>query len=78
MRYLVLRVHVNIINRIYEMTALQPPFRANDMKALYEKIIKGQYENISNKYSADLQAFIGILLRVNFVNLGKSRESTHL
>ena len=28
------------------MAALKPPFRANDMKGLYNKIMKGVYETI--------------------------------
>ena len=37
--------------RIYEMAALKPPFRANDMKGLYQKIMKGNYEPIPSSYS---------------------------
>ena len=40
------------------MVALKPPFRANDMKALYNKILKGVYEPISSFYSADLTLII--------------------
>ena len=28
------------------MAAQKPPFRANDMKGLYNKIMKGVYDNI--------------------------------
>ncbi len=33
------------------MAALKPPFRANDMKGLYNKIMKGVYDRIPNTYS---------------------------
>jgi NIMA (never in mitosis gene a)-related kinase len=49
----------------YEMLALHPPFRAESMKALYKKIIKGQYPKISSKYSNDIWEIIKLLLKVN-------------
>ena len=33
---------------LYELTTLNPPFRANDMNGLYRKVIQGQYPPISN------------------------------
>jgi len=39
---------------IYEMAALQPPFRANDMQALYKRVIKGIYDRIPQRYSNEL------------------------
>jgi hypothetical protein len=52
------------LKRIYELAALKPPFRANDMKGLYRKIQKGVYEPIPPMYSADLSIMIQTLLKV--------------
>ena len=41
------------------MAALKPPFRANDMKGLYNKILKGVYDPIPSLYSAYLTLIIG-------------------
>ena len=38
----------------YEMAALKPPFRANDMDGLYQRVQKGFYERIPSKYSSEL------------------------
>lgn len=43
---------------IYEMCALYPPFRAEDMKALFKKVIKGSFQRIPGLYSNDLQLVI--------------------
>ena len=48
----------------YEMITLHPPFRAQSMEGLYNKIIKGQYTKISDKYSSDLAQIIDLLLKV--------------
>ncbi|EGR26879.1 protein kinase domain protein [Ichthyophthirius multifiliis] len=47
---------------IYEMCALKPPFRGNDMEELNKKIQKGIYEPIPNHYSFNLSYFIQKLL----------------
>ena len=49
----------------FEMVALRPPFRAENMDKLYNKVIKGQYGNISERYSDDLKEIIKLLLKVN-------------
>ena len=62
---MVFRLHVTFNKyRIYEMAALKPPFRANDMKGLYKKIMKGVYEPIPSSYSSDLSLMIKELLKV--------------
>ena len=43
---------------IYEMTALAPPFTANDMKGLYKKVTKGIYSKIPSRYSSELAIMI--------------------
>ena len=48
----------------YEMISLHPPFRAQDMDGLYNKVIKGEYPKISNKYSSDIAQMIDLLLQV--------------
>lgn len=53
---------------IYEMAALRPPFMANDMKGLYEKVIRGIFPPIPPGYSADLSSVISLMLQVNPVN----------
>ncbi len=55
MWYVEFRLYVILTyKRLYEMATLKPPFRANDMKGLYNKIIKGVYDPISSFFSADL------------------------
>jgi NIMA (never in mitosis gene a)-related kinase len=50
---------------LYEMTALQPPFTAKDMKSLYQRVIKGVYSKIPQQYSSDLSNMIASLLQVD-------------
>ena len=49
----------------YEMLALHPPFRAESMDGLYQKVIKGQYGKINSRYSNDIYEMIKFLLKVN-------------
>ena len=50
---------------LYEAAALQPPFRANDMSALYRKVMRGDYPPLPIIYSADLNALIKAMLQVS-------------
>lgn len=50
------------------MAALRPPFMANDMKGLYEKVIRGIFPPIPPGYSPDLSSVISLMLQVNPVN----------
>jgi len=50
---------------LFEMLALRPPFRAEDMEGLYRKVLRGQYPRIPQHYSEDLVEVIGALLQVN-------------
>lgn len=50
---------------LYEMTALNPPFTAKDMKGLYNKVVKGIYPKIPQQYSSDLNSMISSLLQVD-------------
>lgn len=47
------------------MAAQRPPFMANDMKGLYDKVIKGIYPPIPPGYSHDLTNIISQMLQVN-------------
>ena len=49
---------------LYEMLALHPPFRAENMEGLYNKVIKGQYEKICDKYSKDISEMLKLLFKV--------------
>jgi len=49
----------------FEMLALRPPFRAENMDKLYNKVVKGQYGKISERYSDDIKDIIKLLLKVN-------------
>ena len=49
----------------YEMLTLHPPFRAESMKGLYEKVLKGKYPKISEKYSSDISDLLKLLFRLN-------------
>ena len=53
---------------IYEMTALKPPFRAEDMDGLYKKVIKGAYSKIGENFSKQLAGAIKSMLQVNPAN----------
>jgi NIMA (never in mitosis gene a)-related kinase len=50
---------------VYEMASLKTPFRATDMKGLYEKVLKGQYPKLPTGYSNDLSNIIKVLLHVS-------------
>jgi NIMA (never in mitosis gene a)-related kinase len=50
---------------LYEVTALQPPFRANDMDGLFKKVLKGIYPRIPNHYSDELNKMLKRLISVN-------------
>ena len=49
----------------FEMLALRPPFRAENMEKLYNKVIKGQYGKISERYSDDIKEIIKFMLKPN-------------
>ena len=49
----------------YEMLTLHPPFKAANMEALYKKIIRGQYNKISSRYSRDIGDVVRQLLMVD-------------
>ena len=50
---------------LYEMITLRPPFRAQNMEGLYNKVCKGQYDKIPDKFSSDLFQVVQFLLQVN-------------
>ena len=50
---------------IYEMCALNPPFRAKSMKGLYNSVLSGMYPKLPQNYSEDLSKMIKLLLQVN-------------
>ena len=52
----------------YEMLTLHPPFRAESMEGLYQKVIKGQFGKINPRYSEDIFEVIKFLLKVNPVD----------
>lgn len=47
------------------MVFLKPPFRAEDMEGLFNKVVKGAYQRLPGHYSVDLNDFIGLMLKVN-------------
>ena len=50
---------------LYEMITLKPPFRAENMEGLYNKVIKGQFNKIPERFSEDLFSIVKLLLKVN-------------
>jgi len=50
---------------LYEMMSLRPPFRAQDMKGLYEKVTSGQIGRMPDHFSAEIQKMVYWLLNVN-------------
>ncbi|CAD8107394.1 unnamed protein product [Paramecium sonneborni] len=53
---------------LYEMCCLQTPFRAKEMDLLFQKVQKGLYDQIPNKYSQDLAHIISLLLKTQSVS----------
>lgn len=49
----------------YEICALVPPFRAENMDGLYKNVLKGNFSRIPNIYSDELNHVIKKLLNVN-------------
>lgn len=58
---------------LYEMCALSPPFKANNLSFLALKIVKGSYSPIPSVFSGDLAALISKLLNVD----PEKRPSVH-
>ena len=50
---------------LYEMITLRPPFRAQNMEGLFNKVCKGQYSRIPDRFSDDLFQVVQFLLQVN-------------
>jgi len=50
---------------LYEMITLKLPFRAKNMEDLFDKVCKGQYKRIPDKFSDDLFQVVQILLQMN-------------
>ncbi len=50
---------------LYEIAALQPPFRASDMDGLFKKVLKGIYPKIPTHYSDELNKMLKRLIAVN-------------
>ena len=50
---------------LYEMAAQKPPFTSHDLKSLKRTIISGVFKRIPSGYSADLDNFIRLCLRVD-------------
>jgi len=46
------------------MITLRPPFRAENMEGLYNKVIKGQFSKIPEKFSNDLVELVKYLIQV--------------
>ena len=50
---------------LYEMITLRPPFRAQNMEGLFNKVCKGQFSKIPDRFSDDLFQVVQFLLQVN-------------
>jgi NIMA (never in mitosis gene a)-related kinase len=50
---------------LYEMLALKPPFKANDMDGLYKRIIAGKYPALPSNFSSDIANVIKGMLNTN-------------
>ena len=49
---------------MYELAALEPPFKAADLQSLFRKVKEGKYRPISTFYSNELAEIIGLMLKV--------------
>ena len=47
---------------LYEMITLIPPFRAQNMEGLYNKVIKGQLNKIPERFSNELFEIVKLLI----------------
>ena len=59
---------------LYEMITLRPPFRAKDMEGLFNKVCKGQYSRIPDRFSDDLFKIVQYLLIVNSIQRPSSDQ----
>lgn len=50
---------------LYEMIALRPPFRAENMEGLFNKVTKGKLSKIPERFSSDLQHIVSWLITVS-------------
>lgn len=50
---------------LYEAITLKPPFRAEDMQGLYNKVIKGEFQRIPRNFSNDLNSLLGKMLTID-------------
>ena len=50
---------------LYEMITLRPPFRAQNMEGLYNRVIKGQFSRIPDRFSHELFEIVKLLIQVN-------------
>lgn len=50
---------------LYEMITLRPPFKSNDMKGLYKKVVAVDYPPIPGIYSSDLSVLVRYMLQGN-------------
>ncbi len=50
---------------LYEMITLRPPFRAQNMEGLYNKVIKGQFIRIPDRFSNELFEIVKLLIQIN-------------
>jgi NIMA (never in mitosis gene a)-related kinase len=57
---------------IYEMAALEPPFKATDLQSLYRKVKAGVFKPIPSSYSSDLSEMVNSMLKLR----PKDRPST--
>lgn len=57
---------------IYEMAALEPPFKATDLQSLYKKVKAGVFKPIPTTYSSELSEMVNSMLRLR----PKERPST--
>jgi len=46
------------------MITLKPPFRAENMEGLYNKVIKGQISRLPERFSSDISEIVKMLLQV--------------
>lgn len=46
------------------MITLKPPFRAENMEGLYNKVIKGQFSKIPERFSNELWEVVKMLIQI--------------